>query len=131
MVLFLRLDGLLEVDLVDFEEGGFEGVEFGSFFEQILDFFEGLDDLLWVFVGDLGFDRGKWLFDCGLVVDLGIFLQDGLLELSYFEVEVINLLNVLLLISKEQLFSGFKFIDLGLKQLDFLEKGIKLYFGVG
>jgi hypothetical protein len=33
MVLFLRLDGLLEVDLVDFEEGGFEGVEFGSFFE--------------------------------------------------------------------------------------------------
>ncbi len=52
-------------------------------------------------------------------------------ECSDFEVEVINLLNMLLLISKEQLFSGFKFVDLSLKELDFLEKGIKLYFGVG
>ena len=42
-----------------------------------------------------------------------------------------SLLNMLLLVSKELFFFGFKFVDLGLKQLDFLDKGVKLYFGVG
>ncbi len=35
---------------------------------------------------------------------------------------------MLLLISKEVFFFGFKFIKLSLKELDFLNKGIKLYF---
>jgi hypothetical protein len=79
MVLFLGVDELFEVDLVDFEEGGFEFVELGSFFEEVLDFFESRSDLLRVFVGDLGLDWVGGLFSCRFSVDLCVFFFDDLL----------------------------------------------------
>ena len=81
MVLLLWDDRLLEVDLVEFEEGGLEVVEFWSFFEEVVDLLEGLCDLLWVFVDGLGLSWLEREFG-GFFVEFDVFMFDDLFELG-------------------------------------------------